>query len=145
MGSMSGILSLPGLSAYAASKHALEAITDSLRLELNPFNIAVSIIEAGKVETPIWKKGLSSFNEIMDECDDEVTHLYKDLNSQLVKYSLNNNGIPSEKVANLVHRILISKKPKNRYLIGKDAIFFRLIRYLPNIFRDKIILTIMKM
>ena len=144
MGSMSGILSLPGLSAYAASKHSLEAITDSLRLELKPFNIAVSIIEAGKVETPIWKKGLTSFNEIMSKSNSEVTHLYTDLNSQIVKYSLKSDGIPSENVANLVHQILISKKPKSRYLLGKDAIFFKLINFMPDIIRDRIILTMMK-
>lgn len=144
MGSMSGILSLPGLSAYAASKHALEAITDSLRLELNPFNITVSIIEPGNVDTPIWEKGLTSFNEILSKSENEVSHLYTNLNSQLFKYSQNHKGIPSEKVANLVHQILISKKPKNRYLLGKDAIFFKLINYLPASIRDRIILTIMK-
>lgn len=144
MGSMSGILSLPGLSAYAASKHALEAITDSLRLELNPFNISVSIIEPGKVETPIWDKGLNSFNEAMNKSDSEVSGLYRHLNKQLIKYSLDSNGIPSDKVADLVHRILISKKPKNRYLLGKDAMFFKLISFLPAGIRDRIILAAMK-
>lgn len=144
MGSMSGILSLPGLSVYAASKHALEAITDSLRLELNPFNISVSIIEPGKVETPIWGKGLNSFNEAMNKSDSEVSSLYRSLNNQLIKYSLNSKGIPSDKAADLVHRILISKKPKNRYLLGKDAIFLKMISFLPGRIRDRIILAVMK-
>lgn len=140
MGSMSGILSLPGLSAYAASKHALEAITDSLRLELNPFNISVSIIEPGNVETPIWEKGLIKFDEMLRRAEDETSHLYSSLNNNLKKYSQNPNGISPDKVASLVHQILISKKPKTRYLLGKDAIMFKLIDRLPDIIRDRIIL-----
>ena len=144
MGSMSGILSLPGLSAYAASKHALEAITDSLRLELNPFNISVSIIEPGNVETPIWEKGLIKFNEMSSRTEDETSQLYSSLNNNLIKYSQNPNGISPDKVAILVHRILISKKSKNRYLLGKDAIMFKLINFLPDIIRDRVILRLMK-
>lgn len=144
MGSMSGILSLPGLSAYAASKHALLAMTDSLRLELNTFNIAVSIIELGKVATPIWEKGVTAFNEIIGNSDSEVSHLYSGLNRQLINYSKSSSGIHTEKVAALVSRILTSKKPKNRYLFGKDAIFFNLLKFFPRIIRDRIISVMMK-
>lgn len=144
MGSMSGILSLPGLSAYAASKYALEAITDSLRLELNPFNISVSIIEPGNVDTPIWEKSVASFDDMIRNAEDETHRLYSSLISSLRKYSENPNGISSDKVADLVYKILISKKPKNRYLLGKDAVMFRLINLAPDIIRDKIISWLIK-
>ena len=68
MGSSSGLLALPCLSTYAASKFALEAITDSLRVELGPFGISVIIIEAGNIETPIWEKGVAVTNQIADAC-----------------------------------------------------------------------------
>ena len=53
--SMAGKVSFPGLGAYHASKHAVEAISDVLRLELKPKGINVSIIEPGRIATPIWK------------------------------------------------------------------------------------------
>src|SRR6266508_1690708 len=56
MGSIAGRLATPFSSAYGASKFALEALTDALRLELAPWGISVSIIEPGAVATPIWEK-----------------------------------------------------------------------------------------
>ena len=47
---------LPYVSPYGASKHALEAMADSLRIEMRPFGVEVSIIEPGAVATPIWEK-----------------------------------------------------------------------------------------
>ncbi|PFP30605.1 short-chain dehydrogenase [Bacillus sp. AFS073361] len=52
--SISGRLGFPGLSAYVASKHALEGYSESLRLELKPFGIDVSLIEPGSYQTNIW-------------------------------------------------------------------------------------------
>ena len=57
MGSIGGRSALPFLGPYAASKHALEALADSLRVELRPFGLAVSIVEPGSIATPIWRKG----------------------------------------------------------------------------------------
>jgi len=56
IGSIAGRSALPFLGAYAASKFALEAITDSLRVELAPFGIEVSVVEPGTIATPIWSK-----------------------------------------------------------------------------------------
>lgn len=54
MSSISGRFGFPGLSAYVASKHALEGYSESLRLELKPFGIDVSLIEPGSFQTNIW-------------------------------------------------------------------------------------------
>lgn len=54
MSSISGRFGFPGLSAYVASKHALEGYSESLRLELKPFGIDVSLIEPGSFSTNIW-------------------------------------------------------------------------------------------
>ena len=56
MGSISGINALPLLGAYAMSKFALEAMTDSLRVELEPWGIHVAIVEPGTIKTPIWTR-----------------------------------------------------------------------------------------
>ena len=56
MSSVSGKIAYPFLSAYAASKYALEALSDSLRRELMLYGIDVIVIEPGAVSTPIWDK-----------------------------------------------------------------------------------------
>src|SRR5436190_20383212 len=58
MGSISGRMAYPLLGPYCASKFALEALTASLRMELRPWHIPVSIIEPGAIATPIWSKAL---------------------------------------------------------------------------------------
>ncbi len=54
--SVSGKIASPFLAPYAGSKHALEAISDSLRRELRPHGVKVSIVEPGPIATPIWEK-----------------------------------------------------------------------------------------
>ena len=56
IGSIAGDIAQPMWSAYAASKHALEAISDSLRVEVRDFGISVSLIKPGEIKTEIWKK-----------------------------------------------------------------------------------------
>ncbi|MFD2924079.1 SDR family oxidoreductase [Halobacillus naozhouensis] len=56
--SISGRIGFPGLSPYVASKHALEGLTESLRFEVKPFGIDVSLIEPGSYETNIWGSGM---------------------------------------------------------------------------------------
>ena len=55
VGSIAGYSALPFLSAYAASKHAIEAIADSLRVELAPWGIGVTVVEPGTIRTPMWQ------------------------------------------------------------------------------------------
>ena len=57
VGSVSGRSALPFMGPYAASKHALEAIADSLRVELGPWGIGVTIVEPGTIRTPMWARG----------------------------------------------------------------------------------------
>lgn len=57
MSSISGLIGFPGLSPYAASKHALEGYSESLRLEVKPFGIDVALIEPGSFSTNIWTTG----------------------------------------------------------------------------------------
>nr|WP_240339771.1 SDR family oxidoreductase [Halobacillus ihumii] len=56
--SISGRIGFPGLSPYVASKHALEGLTESLRFEVKPLGIDVSLIEPGSYETNIWNSGM---------------------------------------------------------------------------------------
>src|ERR1041385_3421821 len=64
IGSISGLIASPFTGPYAASKHAVEALADALRVELAPEGIHVSVVEPGQVRTPIWEKGLSQYAAI---------------------------------------------------------------------------------
>ncbi|MEK7693262.1 MAG: SDR family oxidoreductase, partial [Chloroflexota bacterium] len=55
IGSVSGKLATPFTGPYSASKFAMEALTDALRIELRPWKIEVSIVEPGSIATPIWE------------------------------------------------------------------------------------------
>ena len=76
MSSIGGRMSLPYLSPYNASKHALEAIGDSLRQEVGPFGVDVAIVEPGAVATPFWDKGLAEAPKARAAMDPELLELY---------------------------------------------------------------------
>jgi NAD(P)-dependent dehydrogenase (short-subunit alcohol dehydrogenase family) len=123
MGSIGGRMSAPFLAPYNASKHALEAITDSLRVELQPWNIHVSIIEPGSIATPIWDKSLALADDIEREISPEGAALYKESIEAMRKAAreIGDAGIPADEVAKVVEHALSAQKPKTRYVVGRDA------------------------
>lgn len=123
MGSIGGRIALPFLSPYSASKFAMEAIADSLRLELKRFNVMVSIIEPGSVDTPIWKKSRVEADKILDSLPAEIQAHYratleagKDTVDKVASY-----GVSATAVAKAVTRALVSRRPRQRYLLGWDT------------------------
>ena len=76
IGSMSGFIALPFIGPYAATKFALRAINDSLRLELRPWGISVSIVEIGDVDTKIWDKSLAFIEKVAKELPQRGWELY---------------------------------------------------------------------
>ncbi|QBG48412.1 SDR family oxidoreductase [Verrucomicrobia bacterium S94] len=138
IGSISGRISLPFQGAYSASKFALEAITDALRVELRPWNIPVTIIEPGNVKTKIRTRALSNIEADLTALTPQHRLLYE----PIYRFALNHASRKSAEpiaVAKLVERILRSNKIKPRYLLGKDAILLHLISRLPTAWRDRII------
>jgi short-subunit dehydrogenase len=143
MGSIAGLLAPPYLSVYAASKFALKGLSDALRLELRPMGIAVSLLEIGIVETPIWEKGLSTANTMMESADTDVCRLYGPLFdfSNLVVCKAPRIG--AEKVARSAERALRARNPRSCYLVGMDAYVFKILSALPRRLRDRLFLHIM--
>ncbi len=145
MGSASGRIALPGFSSYAASKFAIEALTDSLRVELRQCGIPVSVIEPGSVATPIWDKGLDVGEQLLNTISPEIRRYYSALIDFYLKTAKNPQGIPPEKVVKLVVHALTSPKPKNRYLIGRDALVMSLAAKLPDRLRDWVVMKAMSL
>lgn len=138
--SISGLIAMPGVSVYAASKHAVEAVTDALRVELQPFGIRVVAVEPGGVKTPIWDKGAKRDAAAReDRGTAETRELYAPIVRLLEKLNARPGGLPPEALAEVVTEALESSRPKNRYLVGKDAKALKLLTRLPDGLRDKTI------
>lgn len=140
MSSVSGRVSTPMLGPYCASKFALEAMTDALRVELMPWNIEVALIEPGKIKTEIWQKGLSWAEKLKKELPQIAWDLYGPMmhRAEHLTRRADEEGVPAQLVADKVAHALMARKPKTRYVIGKDGsqqIWFK--RLLPTRFFDK--------
>jgi NAD(P)-dependent dehydrogenase (short-subunit alcohol dehydrogenase family) len=126
MGSISGIMPQPYLAPYSASKAALEAITTSLKLELKPWRIPVSIIEPGIVYTPMWDKAETVAVHTAKNSPQEAIDLYGPTINAIVAILKNKKRIKMvavsiDVVARTVARVLTAKRPRTRYIVGWDA------------------------
>jgi NAD(P)-dependent dehydrogenase (short-subunit alcohol dehydrogenase family) len=140
--SIGGRTALPFTGAYHASKFGIEAIGDSLRQELRPWGIEVSLIEPGSVATPIWDKGQASADEISTRLPDHHDALY---GAVIERYRetvrrVAARGVAPEEVADAIEQALTAPRPKTRYLIGRRAkIQARLGMLLPDRTFDRIV------
>ena len=108
--SISGKISAPYLAPYTGTKHAVEGISHSLRMELLPFGIDVVIIGPGQVQTPIWDKG---------SLDDFKDTRYFSSMMKFFTYLVNKgkNGMKLDEFARRLADIFETPKPKTRYAI----------------------------
>ena len=142
MGSIAGRGTIPMMGPYSASKHALEALTDALRLELYPWGIEVSIIEPGAIATPIWDKSLRISLDVEAEMSAEGKKLYGAA-AQRIREAVGHaaaRAIPADAVGKAVLHALTAKQPKTRYLVGRDAkLRAVMLRWLPDRLQDWIL------
>jgi len=143
MTSIGGRIASPFLGPYNASKFALEAVTDALRLELRQFGVQVAAIEPGAVVTPIWEKGRSSAEHAVTTMPAEARQLYGPGFRAISKFiaQAERSGIPPAEVARAVEHALTADRPKSRYVVGRDAkMRLALTRLLPTRAMDKIVM-----
>ncbi len=145
IGSIAGRVVSPLLGAYSASKFAVEAMTDALRLELAPDGIEVSVVEPGMVRTPIWEKGASEVAALRGEVSPDVVARYEPLFVALERVVTHprRRGVGVEVVAEAVVHALTARRPKTRYLIGRDAKVRSLLRHLPDRWHDRMVRSVM--
>ena len=148
MGSIAGRGTIPMMGPYSASKHALEALTDALRLELYPWGIEVSIIEPGAIATPIWDKSLRISLDVEAEMSAEGKKLYGAA-AQRIREAVGHaaaRAIPADAVGKAVLHALTAKQPKTRYLVGRDAkLRAVMLRWLPDRLQDWILKQVLNL
>jgi NAD(P)-dependent dehydrogenase (short-subunit alcohol dehydrogenase family) len=140
VGSIAGRSALPFLGAYAASKHALEAITDALRVEVRPFGVEVALVEPGTISTPIWEKGRDTVQRLLPTLRAELIELYADRLAALgeAAAAAARRAEPADLVAKAVEHALTASRPRTRYVVGRDARRRARVERLPDRLRDRI-------
>ena len=125
----------PLTAAYAASKHAIEGLSESLRREMMLFGIDVIIIAPGAVKTPIWSKA-----EVVDISAYKNSPFFPAL-ERMRKFmlQLGESGLPAQKIAERIADVLTSASPKVRYQITPDPMRHLMTAVLPKRMVDKII------
>jgi short-subunit dehydrogenase len=113
--SVSGLISLPLMGAYSATKYALEAITDALRMELWNTNVKVVTVNPGLVETNINAISKPKIDNLIAN-KSRFSEIYR-------KYLYNvPKGLPPGSVATAILEAISSQKPKTRYVVGSTKV-----------------------
>ncbi len=133
VGSIGGRSALPFMGGYAITKFALEAMADSLRLELAADGIEVALVEPGSIATPIWTKP--------QPLADGVSERYR---ARLEKFraiaaARAAKAASPDQVAQAIEHALTARRPKTRYLVGRDAHIRAAIERLPDRLRDRVL------
>ena len=133
--SVAGKSGNPLSSAYAASKHAIEGLSESLRRELMLFGIDVIIIAPGAVRTPIWGKTVDA------RASGNSNSPYAPARAKIGDFArhLGETGLPPEKIAEPIFEALTSPSPKVRYQITPDPMRHLIMGLLPKRTLDRII------
>ena len=142
MGSIAGRGTIPLLGPYSASKFALEALTDALRMELQPWGILVSIIEPGAIATPIWEKSAKEAEGLEASVSEEAKVLYAEAVIRIREAIAEaaKRAIAPDAVVRAVHHALTASRPRTRYLVGSDAKLRALmVKWLPDRVQDRLL------
>lgn len=137
--SVAGRLASAFNGPYSASKAAMDAVADALRLELAPWKIPVSTLIVGSVQTPIWEKAARTAGGIARQLPRDALELYGKEQKRAGKYyhHIGKNGVSVEKVVQMIRRVMENPHPKAYYLVGFDALGIELmVKLLPVRMRD---------
>lgn len=133
--SLGGLIGMPFQAHYSASKFALEALTEALRLELIPFNVQVCNINPGDFKTSFTanRKMVSNIGQAHKEKNEQVLSMYE--HDEM-------NGSDPVMIAKLVESLIHKKKLKVRYVVGKPSQTISI--FLKRLFGESLFETVMK-
>ena len=130
MSSIAGKVAFPFIGPYSASKFALEAVSDALRIELLPWGISVSVIEPGDVATPIWEKSLAAAQSARHLLPPRAAELYGPSFEAVTRAAEKAAAaaIDPGLVVHAVEQALTAERPKTRYRVGPGVRFRTMLK-----------------
>lgn len=140
--SVNGRMSMPLIGAYAASKFALEAGADALRMELRPWRIPVVIVEPAQTDTDMWRTADSMVTDLSAALSPEHRALYaKHIAGMKKRVPVSQRlAVPTARVSSVVEQALTARKPRARYVVGAGPkLQLALVNRLPTPLRDRVL------
>jgi NAD(P)-dependent dehydrogenase (short-subunit alcohol dehydrogenase family) len=142
--SVGGKIAMASYGPYAATKFALEAVSDSLRREMAPLGVGVVVVEPGAVRTEMPVRAIATARELASAMAPEQSQRYRGLvqaiTAQTASHTTSGSGLPADAAAKVIARAVTARKPRTRYTIGRDAaLLTRLTRILPDRTLDRVL------
>ncbi len=142
--SIGGKAAMATYGAYAGTKFALEAVSDSLRREVAPLGVHVVVVEPGGIRTEMATRGIATANGLAAGMTPEQEERYGDMvkATNTLMASGTASGLTADAAALVVAKAVTTRKPRTRYTIGRDAaLITRLTRVLSDRTLDRILAT----
>ena len=141
IGSIGDRIAGPMIGAYHAAKFGLAGLTGSLRAELGPAGIGVILVEPGAIATPIWSRGTTAGDQLLQQLPAEAIRRYGTQIEAARKMAARavRTGLPPEAVAEVIAGVLAARRPRPRYLVGRDARAAALLTHLPDRLRERLL------
>jgi NAD(P)-dependent dehydrogenase (short-subunit alcohol dehydrogenase family) len=137
--SATGRVATPLIGAYCASKFALEAAADTLRMELRTWGIRVVVVEPAQTDTDIWRTADTQLEDTVAAMAPQMRELYGRHISGYRKAVRRSQKatVPAQNVAAAVEKALTTRRPRARYVVGMAAkISVAVITRMPTRVRD---------
>jgi NAD(P)-dependent dehydrogenase (short-subunit alcohol dehydrogenase family) len=128
--SANGRVSFPFTGLYNASKYAVEAVADCLRVELRPWGVQVVLVEPGVIDTDPWHQMSGLIDEVEVGMTPEHRALYAPhlAGERQLTAKLAAGAAPPDTVARAVERALTRRRPRPRVVVGRDARMLMLMK-----------------
>ncbi len=140
--SVNGRLSMPLVGAYAASKFALEAAADAMRMELRPWRIPVVIVEPAQTDTDMWHTA----DTMVEQTEAAMTPEHRALYARHIagfkkRVPMSQRmAVDPAKVSRIVEEALTARRPRARYVVGAGPkVQVALMTNLPSAVRDRVL------
>ncbi|MDG2303231.1 MAG: SDR family oxidoreductase [Candidatus Binatia bacterium] len=113
----------PLIGPYCASKYALEAMSDALRIEIRGQGLFVSVVEPGAIDTPIHEKNDAQLQGMLEALPAQGRARYEPALARLrrMNESMAKQGVPAARVARTIAKALSARRPKTRYPVSAEA------------------------
>ena len=139
--SVGGRIAMATYGPYAATKHALEAVSDALRRELAPFGVAVVVVEPGAIKTEMPGRAMATAEDLVSAMTSTQRQRYGTLvqavNAQTAAHTA--KGLPPDAAARVIVRAVTARRPRPRYTVGREAALLALVRVMPDRVLDRVL------